>query len=286
MDITLGPAALTQDVLGVEVTERATPDPWDAASAEPPYWWADADRLLFHGDRTRMYVTADEVLVDAPDAGARAEEDWLLYATAARALLTFRRRYNLHATIVVPPHGRAVAILGESTAGKSTTTAELVRRGWGFACDDIAEVAIAGEAPTVHPIERPVHLADDVAVRLGAELSDGRPLPMRDKRAYAVSGADLTPRPLGAMVVLSALATSDDVEAFPVAPLEGLTTVAASADRYGICQLPEHRAGFLRWSTALCRQVPLWAVRRPRAGDSLEEVVDAVARIAGSAGSA
>lgn len=283
MGITLGRAPLTREVLGVAVAEGPTPQPWPAASDGAPYWWADADRLLFHGDRARMYVEPGSVVIDAPDAEARADEDWLLYATAARALLTFERRYNLHATLVVAPDGRTVAILGESTAGKSSTTAELVRRGWGFACDDIAEVAIAAEGPVVLPVERPIHLSDDIAVRLGAERDDGRLLPMRDKRAYAVFGADLAPRPLSAMVVLSTLAAGADVETFPVAPLEGLTTVAASADRYGICQLPEHRAGFLRWTTALCRQVPVWAVRRPPSGDSLDAVVDAVAGIAGSA---
>lgn len=280
--ITLGPVPLTQEVLGIGVTEGATPAPWDAASVGAPYWWADADRLLFHADRARMYVEPGAVTIDAPDAAARAAEDWLLYATAARALLTFERRYNLHATLVVAPDGRAVAILGESTAGKSTTTAELVRRGWGFACDDIAEVAITPGGPVVSPVERPVHLADDVAVRLGADPADGTLLPLRDKRAYAVTGADLSPRPLSAMVVLSTLAAGEGVEAFPVEPLEGLTTIAASADRYGICQLPEHRADFLRWTTALCRQVPVWAVRRPPAGDSLDAVVDAVAAVAGA----
>lgn len=283
MDVTLGPAALTREVLGVPVTEGRVPEPWDAATDGAPYWWAEADRLLFHGKRARLYVEADTVTIDAAGPDARAEEDWLLYATAARALLTFQRRYNLHATVVVAPDGRAVAILGESTAGKSTATAELVRRGWGFGCDDIAEVATSADGPVVKPVARPIHLADDVARRLGADPADGRLLPLRDKRAYAVAGADLTPRPLGAMVVLSTLARGATVEAFPVAPLEGLTTVAAGADRYGICQLPEHRAGFLRWTTELCRQVPVWAVRRPAHGDTVQAVADAVAAVAGSA---
>lgn len=278
MGITLWPAPLTREVLGVAVREDRVPPPWDAASDGAPYWWAEADRLLFHADRARMYVEPGLVVIDADDASARAEEDWLLYATAARALLTFERRYNLHATVVVTPDDRAVAILGESTAGKSTTTAELVRRGWGFGCDDIAEVVITPDGPVVRPVERPVHLADDVARRLGGDPAEGRLLPLRDKRAYAVRGADLAQRPLAALVVLSTLAEGRDVEVLAVAGLDGLTTVAAGADRYGICQLPDHRGDFLRWTTALCRAVPILGVRRPEEGDTVAAVADAVAR--------
>lgn len=276
----LGRAPLTTDVLGVAVVEGRAPEPWEAACDEAPYWWADADRLLFTIDTARVYAEADTVVIDAPTADDRAAADWLLYATAARAVLTFRRRYNLHATLVVASDGSGIAVLGESTVGKSTTTAELVRRGWAFACDDIVEVEHTTRGPVAHPVERPIHLSDDVARRLGGDPADGRLLPLRDKRAYAVTGADLTPRPLTALVVLSTLATGPDVESCRVAPLDALATVAAATDRYGICQLPEHRADFLRWNAELCRQVPVWAVRRPRYRDTTEAVTDAVAAIA------
>lgn len=269
------PPPLTREVLGVPVREGATPDPWDASVVVEPWWWADADRLLFRSDDASVYVEPGAVTVSAPNAETRAEHDWLAYATAARALLTFDKRYNLHATLVAAPDGRMVAILGDSTAGKSTTTAELVARGWGFACDDIAEVGHGPDGPVALPVERPVHLSDDVARRLGGDPADGRLLPGREKRAYGVQGADLAPRPLSAMVVLSAH-DGAATEVAKVPALQALTTVAASGDRYGICELPAHRADYLRWTTELTRQVPVWTVRRPKQGDSVAAVADAV----------
>ena len=277
----LDPPALTREVLGVPVVQAATPEPWDAAVVVDPFWWADADRLLFRADGASVYVERGTVTVSAEDDEARVENDWLVYATAARALLTFDRRFNLHATLVAAPDGRMVAILGDSTAGKSTTTAELVGRGWGFVCDDIAEVTLEPDGPLARPVDRPVHLSDEVALRLGGDPAAGRLLPMREKRAYAVRGADLTPRPLAAMVVLSTLAAGGRVEVEHVPALEAITTIAASGDRYGICHLPEHRAAYLRWTAELTRQVPVWAVARPPEGDTLAEVADAVAAVSG-----
>jgi hypothetical protein len=281
--IRLEPPPLTREVLGVPVVEGATPLPWDAPVTAVPYWWAEADRLLFRSEAASVYVEPGAVTLSAPDAAARVENDWLAYATAARALLTFDRRYNLHATLVAAPDGRMVAILGDSTAGKSTTTAALVGRGWGFACDDIAEVVHGPDGPVARPIDRPVHLSDPVARRLGCDPGVGRLLPLREKRAYAVREADLTPRPLAAMVVLSTLAERGQVEVRRVPAIEAITTVATSGDRYGICHLPAHRSGYLRWVTELTRKVPVWAVARPPEGDTVAAVADAVTKIAESA---
>jgi hypothetical protein len=282
--VTLDPPPVTREVLGVPVVEGATPEPWDAPVVARPYWWADADRLLFRSDDgASVYVERGSVTLSAPDGAARTANDWLAYATAARALLTFDRRYNLHATLVAAPDGRMVAILGDSRAGKSTTTVELVARGWGFACDDIAEVVHSPDGALARPIERPVHLSDDVARRLGGDPAVGRWLPEREKRVYAVAGADLAPRPLAAMVVLSTLADGGDVETRHVPAMDALTTVAGSGDRYGICHLPAHRSGYLRWVTELTRKVPVWAVARPPEGDTVAAVADAVTKIAESA---
>ncbi|GAA3828247.1 hypothetical protein [Nocardioides panacisoli] len=280
--VTLDPPSITREVLGVPVVEGETPEPWDAPVVARPYWWADADRLLFRSDDgASVYVERGAVTLRAPDGESRIANDWLAYATAARALLTLDGRYNLHATLVAAPDGRMVAILGDSRAGKSTTTVELVTRGWGFACDDIAEVVTGPKGALARPVERPVHLSEAAARRLGGDPAVGRWLPEREKRVYAVVGADLTPRPLAAMVLLSTLAAGNQVEVRPVPALQAITTVADSGDRYGVCHLPEHRSAYLRWATELTRTVPLWTVARPAEGDSVAAVADAVASISG-----
>lgn len=283
MRLTLGTPELTSEVFGVPVVVGPTPPPWPAphtaSDVDGTYLWADTDRLQYDAGAARVHVTPDLITIDAAEESVRAEHDWLLYATAARALLSFADRFNLHATLVVSPSDEAVAVVGESMAGKSTTTVSLVRRGWRLACDDIVEVRHEASGPVAVPVERPLHLSDDVARALGADPAIGRVLPGRDKRAYAVDGADLVPRPLAAMVLLSVSSDATEVEAFSVSGLDALATVAAYADRYGIGGLPEHRGAHLRWTSELCRQVPVHVVRRPPVGDTTAAVADAVAAV-------
>ncbi|HWU22229.1 MAG TPA: hypothetical protein VN088_11935 [Nocardioides sp.] len=274
---------LTRSVLGVPVIEGPVPDPWPAAVVAEPWCWADAERMRFAGDGAVVYVERDRVVLSAPDAATRAHADWLLYATATRAMLTFRRDYNLHASLVVAPGGAAIAVLGDGGAGKSTTTLELLRRGWRLAGDDIVPVRDSSDGPMAHPVDRPVHLSDEAARSLGADLALGRLLPASGKRSYAVD-TDPTPRRLSAIAVLSAGATDGRVAWRRVDGLAALPTIAASADRYRICRLPEHRGDFLRWTTSVCRQVPVWDLRRPPVGDSVEQVVDAVEQISSCVG--
>lgn len=283
MSIRLRAPGLTRTVLGVPVTEGPVPEPWPAAVVVEPWCCADADRLRFAADGAVVYAEPGRVVISAPDPETRAHADWLLYATATRALLTFRRDYNLHASLVVSPAGAAVALLGDAGAGKSTTTLEMLRRGWRLAGDDIVPVRHGASGSIAHPVDRPIHLTDSAAAALGADLSLGRLLPSTGKRAYAVD-ADLEPRPLAAIAVLSRGAQDGRVAARRVDGLAAVPTMALSADRYRMCRLPEHRADFLQWTTTLCRQVPIWDLRRPPEGDTLAAVADAVEDISASVG--
>lgn len=266
---------VTREVLGLPVREGPVPGPWPATILDEPTVWAEHDRLLFDAEDAAVYVDAESVTLEVRTADAREEYDWLLYATAARAMLGFRHRFNLHGTLVDSPDEAAVVVLGASMAGKSTTTVELIRRGWRFACDDIVEISVAEGRPVAHPVARPIHLSDAAATLAGADPTVGRELPGREKKAYLLEG-DLTPRPLTAMVLLGPPSDGSTVDVRRIEPLAALPVATASADRYGILHLPEHRAALLTWATELCRRVPLWQVRRPLHGDSVGAVADAV----------
>ncbi|GAB2974413.1 hypothetical protein [Nocardioides montaniterrae] len=280
MTVSLGAPGLTEAVLGVPVEHGDVPPPWAAAVVQDPWFWADHDRLRFAADGAELYVEAERVVFSAPDELVRAQADWLLYSTAARAMLTFRRDYNLHASLVLAPSGGAVAVLGDSGAGKSTTTIELLRRGWSLGSDDVVVVRHGEDGAVAHPVDRPIHLSEAAVRLLGGDPRLGRPIPDTTKRAY-VASADLTPRPLAALVVLSSTAAGDEVTARQVDGLAAVPTIAISADRYGIGKLPEHRADFLAWTTRLCHDVPIWDLRRPPAGETVDAVADAIEQISG-----
>ncbi|GAB3855645.1 HPr kinase/phosphatase C-terminal domain-containing protein [Nocardioides maradonensis] len=283
MTIQLGTPELTRVVLDVPVEEGPVPEPWDAAVVVEPWWCADADRIRFAAHGAVVYVEPGRVLLSAPDPATRASADWLLYATATRALLTFRGDFNLHASLVVSPTGAAVALVGDSGAGKSTTTLQLLQRGWSLAGDDIVAVRPGPDGAIAHPVDRPIHLSDAAARAIGADPAVGRLLPSTGKRAYRLD-ADLGPRPLAAVVVLSRQAQDGQVALRRVDGLAAVPTIALSADRYRICRLPEHRAAFLDWTVSVCRQVSIWDLRRPPVGDTVAAVVDAVEKLSSEVG--
>jgi hypothetical protein len=68
---------------------------------------------------------------------------------------TASRQLNVHAAGVSDTHGRVVALVGESGAGKSTAAATLARSGWGYVSDEVVAV---GDDGGVIAFPRPVML--------------------------------------------------------------------------------------------------------------------------------
>lgn len=269
------PPGVTREVLGVTIEDGPVPPPWDAAIVTHRLC-ADAYRFRLQNGPVALYVeNGDRVVIEAPDAETRLLYDFFAYATAPRALLWQRHRYNLHATLVVSPEGRAVAIMGHSMAGKSTTTIELMRRGWTFGCDDVVEVDMADDRAVAVPLARPIHLSDRAAGLLGADLAMGRPLPWPGKRVFALESSDRAVE-LAALVHLQADEGEGEVSLSRLDALGSLSLVGAHSDTLGVCQLPEHRADYLRWTAAAVGRVGAWRVTRPRDSDSVSCVGDAV----------
>lgn len=271
------PPGPTRQILDCEVREGPTPQPWPAR-VDNHRILADHDRALVVHDQASLYVShGDEVVISAPDDTTRLEYDYLVYAFASRLLLLQRRRFTLHATLVVSPAGDALAITGHSTAGKSTTSVELARRGWQLVCDDVVEVRMSGERVLAVPFLRPVHLSDEAARMLGTDPALGRELPGRDKRVYSIE-ADPAVRQLTAVVRVD-LGAAAEVVAQVIPPLDALPVISMHSDPNGICELPEYRGEYLVWTGSIVSRLPVLDVRRPASGDSVSAVADAIERL-------
>ena len=107
--------------------------PPSGIAAEPG---PDADRLAWYG-RARLRVADDEVVADsADDAFVRQ----CVVGPGLGVLLHRRGRLVLHGS-AVDVGGRAVVLLGEKGAGKSTTAAALLARGHALLTDDLVALA-------------------------------------------------------------------------------------------------------------------------------------------------
>lgn len=127
--------------------------------------WVDGDRTLMvgaEGVHGRVDLRTGEAELGAPEDGDPDVVQWPLYsaATLACALLLGRLgRALVHAAAVVPPGGGAWLLVGDSHAGKTTTTANLVRAGWRYVSDD--HVVLRRDADgrvVVEGLPRPFHL--------------------------------------------------------------------------------------------------------------------------------
>ena len=161
---------------------------------------APGEFLALIDDVGRMHVTTDTVTLEPAPGRTVHDMDYLVYGWAPRWIRVLRQEYTLHASAVVIDAG-AMAVMGFSGAGKSTTVTALERRGHGLIIDDIVPVDFVDEQPMVFGWERPVHLTDEAAAHF-AVPDEGRVGPVgtqQDQRERAwVDGA----RPLRVAVEL------------------------------------------------------------------------------------
>ena len=214
-----------------------------------------------------------EILVTpAPGVSYAALGHYLLGPVFA-ALLHQRGRVVLHASAVAVD-GKAIAILGDSGAGKSTTAAAFLRHGHGFLADDVVALspAAAGDLMIV-PAFPQLKLWPDAADALGPVAGGRRVFPGVDKCAMPVRSS-FVPRPLP-------LARAYVLDPGPLASVEPLTgatgLVALMRHTYGRQVLYAHRAASLFAECAdVARRVPVRRLSAPRSLDRLSDLVRVV----------
>lgn len=129
-------------------------------------WIQDGSALLSGAGGCRGEVDMNRHQADLIPPGQPAEDvppDLYSMLTITTALLLGGFGYALvHAAGVVSPEGIACLLVGDARSGKSTTCANLVRKGWNYLSDD--QVVLKPESSpgrvSVHGVLRPFHLDD------------------------------------------------------------------------------------------------------------------------------
>ncbi|MBX3466785.1 MAG: serine/threonine protein kinase [Planctomycetes bacterium] len=229
------------------------------------------------GYHFRIAPAGDRIVARWPDDATFEDASCYLLGPVLRFVLGLRGVPCLHAS-AVDVDGGAIALAGESGAGKSTTAAALVRAGARLLTDDTVTLVRSGEDVVVHPGYAGLRLWPDVTAALGGPgVELPRVSPGWDKRFLAAEGRafDLRPVPLRAIYLLGDRRTA------------GAPCIEALSARDRLLALLQHvreegakgRAGWARAFEALAALIERIPVRRliPHADlDRLPALVDLV----------
>ncbi len=241
-------------------------------------WYVRFKALPFAG------LIRDGNLVQFDADPARDEVSSLhVLGSCTGALLFQRGLVPLHGNTIVTPTGAAMFV-GKIGAGKSSTTMALLRHGHRLLADDISavtfetsETGVPTGAPHVVPGFPRLKLWKTTLDRFGCDHSEFRRVrPELDKYSYPVDDRFCaTPRELTAIYILE----PGDAAEVRIVPLTGLAKLDAL--RAHLYKIRFHDAvrnwpAVLGKMCSLADTVRINVVQRPREGDTLDEVADAI----------
>jgi hypothetical protein len=237
---------------------------------------ADATRTILQVDGFATFDVADGARIRVklePGISLDALFPWL-HSSVAALLLAQRGRFALHAS-VVDVGGMAVAVAGHPAAGKSTTAARLAQFGHSLVTDDVSPLDV-GDPVTVHPFSRPLYVSPQTAASLGLDVSRATPNGSQTKLAFSVPAGN--PIPLGAIAALHAHDTATGVDAVRLRGADAHALASRNIFCSALLQGLWDREMFA-WAADVASRVPVYAVRRPANGWTVDAVAHAVERV-------
>jgi len=247
---------------------------------EKPHFWMHADgtcilrspqgvRLLFDNGRAlRLEMPAG--------LDPRLAQSWLV-GPGLGLILHQRGLVPLHACAVTLADG-AIAIAGDSGAGKSTTARALMHRGHRLLAEDQAIIDPAQRR--LYPGVPGVRLAAEVASLFGDRVEERAKVGSgTDKFTIATQQQfDPHPQPLAAVFVLAS-DPADRPAAERVGPRAAAVVLHRHVYRLRLATFMGGGERIFRWATALARRVPVFILRRPRDLSRLDELATLVEQV-------
>jgi hypothetical protein len=262
-------SAAADVVIRVGPVELDSPD--GAGLVSGPSISADSMRFMCEGVGRFAINGGREIVVDQlPNADPRSIR-FEIIGMAMAVLLHQRGMLVLHASVVAVAGG-AVAFLGASGDGKSTTAACLIRRGNTLVCDDIAPVDFTSDdRPRVFPAYPEMRLWPETAESFGLDSSalpevyDGTTKRVR----RAAEGFATASLPLRRIYVLAS------GPRHAVVPLPPATAVAELLRHSYVANLLRQTgtaAAYFRQCARLAQAVPIARLERQRSLSLLDEL--------------
>lgn len=257
----------------VVVRDGAVPRQLDAPVIAGEQWQAEPGRFLWRGGaRSGRFLVENghSVTVQRNPAAENELLAFHLLDTVLAAVLRRRGLLVLHANAAVTPTGEAIAVSGQSGAGKSTTLATLLARGCTMLTDDITALrpGTAGGVEALPGIPQ-LHLCEDAAEGLGQNIAHLPRYQWRRLKAAVPAAVSPVAAPLRALYLLQT-GPGDGVRVQLLTGAEKFSAIQSCV--FGPMLSQEHPQLFQLFA-AVAGQVAVYRLERP-AG---QWTVDAIA---------
>ena len=235
---------------------------------------------MLYGDGTQFILDArgTAIWVSWPPPATLADAATYLLGPVLGFVLRLRGRTCLHASVVAMNDG-AVALVGPAGVGKSTIAAAFARAGHRVLTDDVAALVERSGGPHVQPAYAQLRLwPESVALLFGARDALPRLTPTWDKRAMDLAAGGSfrdAPLPLAGIYMLDDLRPHAAIHVEPIAPREGLLTLAVNTYTQYLLDGPM-RADEFACLARVAGSVPIRRVVRPSDGADLLDVCAAL----------
>lgn len=257
------------------VVERGTVDRPRGADDESTVHCESADEYyLLYPAADVLVADGRRIVVDPAEKTPHEVIRHLVIGPAFNHLLHQRDVFVLHASAVAVD-GAAVAFVGESGQGKTTTAAAFLRDGHRVLSDDVAAITFPPDGPVVRSGYPSIKLDPAVVDRFDLEIEQvPRTCGARDRHFYRMDRDQPTdPVPLERIYRLE---DGGGVEIGSMPPERQLMTLVSNT--YTVAVLGDTReasTNFDRCAT-LAETVGVRRLRRPRRLEVLSDVVEAV----------
>ncbi|MDJ0737549.1 MAG: serine kinase [Nostocaceae cyanobacterium] len=198
-------------------------------------------------------------IIPAPDVSSELLGFYLV-GTIMGILLYQRGLLVLHAS-VVNINGSAVAFLGVSGEGKSSTAAAFHTHGYNMITDDVAPVNLGKQTATITPGFPQIKLGKEIATTLGYDF-ESLPLvhPSGEKRGYRPrQGFSVDPLPIRRIYVLN---SSPEFSIEPLKPQEAVVELSRHSRPATLFHSPDAQHFFQ--CISLVQECTLYRLNRPR----------------------
>jgi hypothetical protein len=226
--------------------------------------------LLLEAPGVARYLAQDGQTLSIESLPGAVESQVRHFArlTPLAALLFQRGMLALHAAAALPPGQSQGAILlaGDSSTGKSTLLAALLKRGWRMLADELAILTLnAAGQPVLIPNPSEIRLWPDAIKKLAWDASLAAESPHTQG-----AGSEIT---LGCLYALR-IKGLNPAESTPVPGAQGFRLLGGLTYNSHIADALLDRTAYFRLASAVLQCAPVLWLQRPRDVWSVDDLVE------------